>query len=197
MLDINAKLFGSNGQLSLQAIALYVDAMKLNRVHDLPAKLYQYVHEHPVELAQIAYTFEIGKHIALESPHPYFDEYLPQWIDLNLKEFLQQDTCEPYQIYEQELETVYRNNTLFKLISPNNGDFANKQLVFSWQGAEEVLELQIQNNDLEDIYNGQIKNNSSISLTNDLFGEGLYYFKIIQHDVLLKMGKFYVYRQHI
>jgi len=118
------------------------------------------------------------------------------FFDVQLIEILSQEKIfRPYFIYENELDTVLMSDDAFQLLLPLSNEMANDSIRFHWQGDVENVELIVENNKLEKRFRDTINNNFALDLSETQFAEGLYYYKIIYQETLIRLGKFYVIRQ--
>ncbi|MGB1204881.1 MAG: hypothetical protein ACPG5B_04495 [Chitinophagales bacterium] len=114
-------------------------------------------------------------------------------IDNLLQSFLDSEVCEAIEEYELAMATTFRAATVFEMLTPKDGSFLKNVIEFLWKGKEE-LELIIENNDYEPLFEGNIKNGFNLQLLEKEFVNGLYYYKLIANGELLKIGKFYIFR---
>ncbi len=189
--------FNTDGQLNNAGIALYADAMLWNRVSDLPDGFSDFVATEPTVMRKIIHIYHALKTQALPSSHPYFDALMVSddaSIDALLQQFLGSDACLPYAIYEAEMEGTLMSAPLFKQSSPIDGAYFETDILFAWGGDIAELHLVIENNDLDVVFEGTIENGFTLSLSENDMADGLYYYKFIQGEEMIRLGKFYVYR---
>jgi len=114
-------------------------------------------------------------------------------IDSLLQSFLESEACEVIEEYEMAMATTLRATTVFEMLTPKDGSFLKNVVQFLWKGQENV-ELIVENNDYEPLFEGNIKNGFNLQLLENEFLNGLYYYKLIANGELLKIGKFYIFR---
>lgn len=111
-----------------------------------------------------------------------------------VKLFLLEPVCTPIPEYETMLDMVLMSAATANDIQPTDGHFITQnQLSFRWKNLD-TLQLQIENNNYQKLFDQLIPSNYSLPLPLDTFPNGLYYFKLLNGIDLVKVGKFYVYR---
>jgi len=86
-----------DGELNSVGMALYVDAMKLQKVDDLPSVFHDAILEYPDIYSEIVRMYIALEGEELEAPHPFSDNKelsLPNSAD-ELDDFLQNIILEP------------------------------------------------------------------------------------------------------
>ncbi len=93
------------------------------------------------------------------------------------------------------------NENLDRVISPTAGEkFYNKEIRFNWiMNKSEPLTLKILTNQEKEIYNKNLSQNNSSTLSVDVSPaifehSGLYYWKIEDENEVLYVGKFYLFK---
>ena len=124
------------------------------------------------------------------SPHTIGDK---NDIDDLLQSFLNSEACEAIEEYELAMATTLRAAAIFEMLTPKDGSFLKNAVQFLWKGQENV-ELIVENNDYEPLFEGNIQNGFNLQLLENQFVNGLYYYKLIANGELLKIGKFYIFR---
>ena len=186
--DFLNTLFQENDKLNAIGITLYVDAMLLEKTNLLFNEIYQAGQNNTASLRQILSIYEARKKDFVKEKHPFFDVQLIEILS-------QEKIFRPYFIYENELDTVLMSDDAFQLLLPLPNEIAKNSILFLWQGGLESVELIVENNKLEMQFKGTINNNFALDLSETQFAEGLYYYKIIYQETLIRLGKFYVIRQ--
>lgn len=124
------------------------------------------------------------------SQHNIVDE---SSIDDLLQSFLDSEECEAIEEYELAIATTFRAARVFEMLTPKDGSFLKDAVQFLWKG-DEKLELIVENNDFEPLFEGNIENGFNLQFLENQFLNGLYYYKMIANGELLKIGKFYIFR---
>lgn len=191
MLDFRKKfltlLFDENGKLNMIGITLYVDAMLLDKVDLLFTEIYQSAQNDAACLHQILRIYEARKTDFIKQKHGFFDAQLIEILS-------HEKIFQTYFVYEHEIDTILMSDENFELLTPTADIFIQNKIQFSWLGNIENLELIIENNRLEKKFKQKIANHFTLNLSSLQFAEGLYYFKLIKNEELIKLGKFYVFR---
>ncbi|MCC7222277.1 MAG: hypothetical protein IT273_01015 [Chitinophagales bacterium] len=110
--------------------------------------------------------------------------------------FLREEQCAPIPEYESMLDMVLMSAATTTVLAPTDGLMIyQQQIQFSWSDEQlSSLWLTIENNQYEILYEGEIRNRATLPLPADGFSNGVYYYKLINGNDLVKVGKFYVYR---
>ena len=110
--------------------------------------------------------------------------------------FLRESVCQPVPEYELLLDMVLMSAATTTLIAPNDGIIVvDNNIKFSWtENTCNLLWLIVENNQYETLFEGSIHNHSLLPLPDKAFCNGIYYYKLINGNDLVKVGKFYVYR---
>ena len=110
--------------------------------------------------------------------------------------FLRETECQPIAEYELMLDMVLMSAANAIITAPISGDMLHtNEVTFSWADSKlKNLQLSIENNLYEVLFEGEISNGSILPLPPDEYRNGIYYYKLINGDDLLKIGKFYLYR---
>lgn len=191
MNDWRTTFLDTTGQLNALGISLYVDAMRLGRVEDLPEPIYTQAQSNMATLGQILRVFNTIRHEGHSASHPFFDVYLPQ----QRQAFLASEVCEPIAEYDYEIAALFRSTDAAHDLAPTDPIFVKEELPLAWSAAlPTVLDIQVENNEYELILEQTVNNGHSIPLPKGQFPNGLYYYKLLAVDALKVMGKFYVYR---
>ena len=81
MTPTNNSFFITAEQLSPQGIALYIDAMRLKRVDDLPAQIYEHAQQNPIVLRHIIGLYARLNEQEIAHPTlPYLPYFSLQWL---------------------------------------------------------------------------------------------------------------------
>lgn len=191
MTPINNSFFITAEQLSPQAIALYIDAMRLKRVDDLPAQIYEHAQHNPLVLRHIIglYARLNGQEIA--QPHPFFDVYLPEQRLL----FKQSRACKRLEYYDEE--ATFKSTEATDITNKTaDEEFVKENKIFSWSPAlPKNLLLLVIDNEEEEKFAATIPNGFVLELPQTSFPNALYYYKLIDEEGdIREIGSFYVFR---
>ena len=196
--------FEEDGELNLVGMALYVDAMRLQRVDDLPAVFHDSILEHPDTYSEILrmYMTLQGEELGLESPHPFFDKKelsIPNSAE-ELDDFLQNIILKALKeeeilnsALERKVSLRLKSDATFKVLKPSSNALCISQILFEWEGKfTKKLRLFLQDSKGEFIGNFQIAPNEH-TYTIDCSGyeSGAYYWSMTA-DRNTVMGKIYV-----
>lgn len=183
--------FTGTEQLSPQAIALYIDAMRLDRVDDLPTQLYEYTQQHPAILKHIIGLYATFKEQNMAHPHPFFDIYLPNQRLL----FKQSKACQPLEYYHEE-PTFKSNSATNTINKTNEEEFVRTEKQFNWSYSfPQDLSLVVVDNEEDEKLAHIVPNGFILELPENRFPNGLYYYKLIDEEGdLVEIGSFYVFR---
>ncbi len=111
--------------------------------------------------------------------------------------FIALDKCQPFATYEIIINDTAMSNSQFKLKKPKLDSVFDKGISFEWQGQLENINLIIEDNATNPILKRKIHNNHLLIFDKEKFDNGLYYYKLINSNTLLKIGKFYLYKLQI
>lgn len=113
-----------------------------------------------------------------------------------VKMFLNDIKCQPVAEYEAMLDMVLMSAATATVNSPTDGDMQHSNdIKFAWNNSpKQQLWLIVENNQYEVLFEGEIKNGEKLPLPTAEFGNGIYYYKLIDDNDLVKIGKFYLYR---
>ena len=110
--------------------------------------------------------------------------------------FLREEQFAPIPEYESMLDMVLMSAATTTVLAPTDGVMIHQQQIqFSWSDEQlPSLWLTIENNQYKTLYEGEMHNRATLPLPADEFRNGVYYYKLINGNDLVKVGKFYVYR---
>lgn len=123
--------FDAEGKLTSAGIALYVDAMILERVDDLPSEFHKSMVAYPDSYAQIVRMYMVMQDETIVHPHPYFDQQqkssgvtVPD-EHKELDEFLQNiirealaEAAQPNAALERKVVEAVKSSPHFKVLKP-------------------------------------------------------------------------------
>lgn len=113
-----------------------------------------------------------------------------------VQRFLRETQCLPVAEYESMLDMVLMSAATATVTAPTDGDIVRADHVqFNWNGSQLLsLWLRVENNQYDLLLEGEIANGTKLVLPAARFGNGIYYYKLINGSDLVKVGKFYLYR---
>lgn len=195
--------FEEDGELNLIGMALYVDAMRLQRVDDLPAVFHDSILEHPDTYSEILRMYMTLEGEELESPHPFFDKKelaIPKSAD-ELDDFLQNIILEALKedailnpVLERKIMTRVKSNSAFKLQKPTSDALCISQIQFEWEGQfKKKIRLFLQNSKGKFIGDFQVApNENTYTVDCSTYQSGVYYWSMTVNRNTM-MGKIYVF----
>ncbi len=207
--------FDQDGHLSDEAIALYVDGMKLDQLEKLPIEIHKHLSNCEQCNLSILELYNFTQNIDIETgEHPFFsgiskpDKNLYFWlkvaavfivvvtIGISVYFFSRNHISQNNSLafaefaeFEQLIETKYRNEAV-EIISPKNSENFDGKVLFKWNlpSASKVY-LQIYDNKgniVKGFEHITVKGQQYI-LTKEL-PPGLYYWKLITEGDMLSGG---------
>ncbi|MGB1242185.1 MAG: hypothetical protein ACPG49_06670 [Chitinophagales bacterium] len=195
--------FEEDGELNLAGMALYVDAMKLQKVDNLPAVFHDSILEHPDTYSEIVRMYMVLEGEELESPHPFFDKKeltIPKSAD-ELDDFLQNIILEALKeevilnpALERKVAARLKSKPTFKVLKPISDVLCVSQIRFEWEGKfKKKMRLFLQNSKGAFIENFQIDSGVNTYIIDcSGYQSGVYYWSMtVDRNTL--MGKIYVF----
>ncbi len=201
--------FDEENHLNQKAQALYVDAMKLNRLDEIPKMIYEHAQNCSyctVELYELYEALE-GVNYADLGKHPWLDEGLSELtlsdksedLDLILQQLIADAVTIP--AYEEMLATTYRNQSMGATLvvhAPNSEQLCIDSVTFLFSSNSERSFVLTLENHQKRVYKARLPHNTinhTILFTpKEKFPSGLYYWKLaLKGGSPMVMGKIYVH----
>lgn len=205
----NQTFFDEYGELNASGRMLYAEAIRLNRLDELPADIYNHVLQSPWASAEIIdlYMLLEKEDYPTESPHPFFDlSEISIGTDLaNIDQILERLKAEAIlnPTYEKVIQEqfAYRSSsaaTLLKIVSPKEEQLITDSFIdFEWEtNSDKNLILTLENH-----HRRLVKERLSAGTTSfkvqltpkENFPSGLYYWKLALRGGKPVIGKIYIY----
>ena len=203
--------FDEESHLNQKAQALYIDAMKLNRLAEIPKEIYEHAQNCSyctVELYELYEALE-GVNYAELGKHPWLDEGLSELhlsdksedLDAILQQLIMEAVTIP--AYEEMISETYRSQNIAATLvvhTPTPNQLCINYVTFlfnSDSGRSFVLTLESHE---KRVYKVKLPHNTmehTILLTaKEKFPSGLYYWKLaLKGGNPMVMGKVYVYQK--
>ncbi|MFK7904709.1 MAG: hypothetical protein AB8B69_06275 [Chitinophagales bacterium] len=194
--------FEEDGELNSVGMALYVDAMRLQKVDDLPAVFHDAILQHPDIYSEIVRMYIVLEGEELEAPHPFFDKKelsLPNSAD-ELDDFLQNIILEalkeaaiPNPDLERKVVSVVKSGSSFKVQKPTSDALCVGKIQFEWEGTfKKKMRLFLQDSKGKFIGNFQVApGENAYTVDCSDYQSGLYYWTMTV-DRNTVIGKIYV-----
>lgn len=209
----NSLYFDEENHLNQKAQALYIDAMQLNRLAEIPKEIYEHAQNCSyctVELYELYEALE-GVNYAKLGKHPWLDEGLSE-LQLSdksedLESILQQLIADAITIpiYEEMLATTYRNSDTagsetLEVTHPTSEQLCVNSVQFRFYSNSDKGFTLILENHQKRVYKTRIGAGSNEHLVEfqpkEKFPSGLYYWKLaVKGGNPMVMGKIYIYQK--
>ena len=203
--------FDEENHLNQKAQALYIDAMKLNRLAEIPKEIYEHAQNCSyctVELYELYEALE-GVHYAELGKHPWLDEGLSELHLSDKKEdleaILQQFIADAVEIptYEEMISETYRSQNIGDTLvvhAPNPEQLCTNSVTFLFNSNSRRSFVLTLENHQKRVYKAKLPHNTmehTILFTpKEKFPSGLYYWKLaLRGGNPMLMGKIYIYQK--
>ncbi len=196
-MDLLKKIFDNKGSLTIEGRILYVHAMHLTQIDDLPEELIDYVWENSKSRKEIAELYELlDKEMVQQNPHPYLRSIgnpsfvAIDWSNLDtamenlLREALSEQSA-PNRKLERKMAISFKApNTTFKVLRPLKDTVCVQQILFQFsQPTPQPKLLHLKNAKGQGKGEFEIPSNSKefiVSLEDvQQFPTGLYYWTLL------------------
>ncbi|MGB1242913.1 MAG: hypothetical protein ACPG49_10350 [Chitinophagales bacterium] len=202
------KYFDAEGGLTLEGVAIYAEAIKLNKVEKLPNSFQEYLLKNPMAAQEVLEIYELIADEELDDKYFPFDkvaisdykvpstnEDLDVFLAGILQKALAEESTPNARLERRMLQTVKARGTKLKVLTPEENEICVDKIHFSFNlpvGEETYITIFNEKDDEIAEYELDVETKSfNILLNEEEYPSGLYYW-MLDKDRDVRTKRFYV-----
>ena len=207
-MNTSEKYFDGEGRLTLEGVAIYAEAIKLNKVEKLPDSFQEYILKVPTAAQEVLEIYELIAEEELEGSYFPFDkvalskytvpknnEDLDAFLADILRTVLVEESTPNARLERRMLQTVKAEGTRMQVLTPKENEVGIDKIQFSFNksiGEESYLTIFSQKD--EEVAEYELEErivSFEVILDENLYPSGLYYW-MLDCDGDIQTKRFYV-----
>ncbi|MEZ4887414.1 MAG: hypothetical protein R3E32_21965 [Chitinophagales bacterium] len=205
MNTITQPYFDTDGHFTLETRSLYADAMRLDRIEDLPSELVEHLHDCLQCSIETIGLYQLTTNHPTNEKHPFFDlgqsvptsnEELDDLLEGILRSALKEISTHNASM-EEQLELSFKSDSILDMVLPKKDAVCIDKIQFELnQTSSQRIPLNIRDAEGNIVYRFKMLPNvlkHEISIDKQGFATGLYYWTALLSGVR-KTGRLYVCR---